>query len=140
MSLSLYVAPLSQLPGLSVEQLAQLHSLGLQTTQDLLGQVRSPQALAQMAQRLSLPLRYIQKWAAMAELSQLPSVGCQHCGLLLHTGIASVSQLANSAPGRLHSQIRRLHTATLRRSDLCPTPDQVVRWVQEAKLLVAHRS
>jgi len=133
MSLKMQIWPLRELPGLSAEQLAQLKTLGLETTQDLLQEARSPQGSQTIAQRLNIHARYAQKWAALAELSQLPSVGCQYCGLLLHSGVASVSQLAAIAPGRLHHQIRRLHTATLRRSDLCPTPDQVVCWVNEAK-------
>lgn len=124
---------LQELPGLSDEQLGQLQSLGLQTTQDLLQLARSPQQLQAAAAQLNLPLRYLKKWVALSDLAQLPSVGCQYCGLLLHTGIASIRQLAAVAPGRLHSQIRKLHTMTLSRSDLCPTPDQVVCWVQEAK-------
>ena len=131
--------PLSQLPGLSDEQLAQLERVGLATTHDLLSQTRSPRDLQQIAQRLNLPLRYPQKWVALASLSQLPSIGCQYCGLILHSGIASIQQLATVAPGRLHSQILRLHTATMRRSDLCPTPDQVVCWVREAKQFLQSR-
>ena len=136
MSFKAQTWPLSQLPGLSGEQLAQLQSVGLETTQDLLIQTRSPRDLQRVAQQLKLPLRYTQKWVALASLSQLPSIGCQYCGLILHSGIASISQLATVPPGRLHSQILRLHTATMRRSDLCPTPDQVVCWVQEAKQFV----
>ncbi|MBE7381980.1 MAG: DUF4332 domain-containing protein [Leptolyngbya sp. SIO1E4] len=139
MSFNVQIWPLSQLPGLSDEQAAQLQSLGLETTQDLLTQTRSSRDLQGIARGLNLPLRYAQKWTALAELSQLPSVGCQYCGLLLHSGVASISQLSIAAPGRLHSQIRRLHTATLRRSDLCPTPDQVVCWVRDAKQFLQSR-
>lgn len=125
--------PLRQLPGLSGEQVTRLQQVGLQTTQDLLKQAQGPQGISGLARQLNLPVRYPQKWVALAALAQLPSVGCQYCGLLLHSGTASIQQLATIAPGRLHTQIRRLHTATLRRSDLCPTPDQVVQWVQEAQ-------
>jgi hypothetical protein len=125
--------PLSVLPGISEEQLQQLSRLNLHTTADLLQLTRSPQILESAAAKLQLPLRYLQKWAALSDLAQLPSVGGQHCGLLLHSGIASVNQLAMTAPGSLHTRIRKLHTMTMRRSDLCPTPDQVVCWVREAK-------
>lgn len=125
--------PLSALPGISDEQVQQLQTLKLQTTTDLLRLARSPQTLQSAAAQLQIPLRYLQKWAALSDLAQLPSVGCQYCGLLLHSGIASVSQLAITAPGKLHTRIRKLHTMTMKRSDLCPTPDQVVCWVREAK-------
>jgi hypothetical protein len=127
--------PLDRLPGLSAEHHQQLQAAGLNTTADLLRQTRSPQALQTLAQTLGLPLRYAQKWAALADLARLPSVGCQYCGLLLHSGVQSTGQLAAIAPGRLHSQIKRLHTASMRRSDLCPNPAQVVQWVQEAQQL-----
>jgi hypothetical protein len=125
--------PLRELPGLSEQQVAQLHGLGIDTTQALLTQARSPQDLQRLAQRLNLSTKYLQKWVVLAELAQLPSVGCQYCGLLLHSGVASVAQLAAIAPGRLHGQIRKLHTMVLRRSDLCPTPDQVAQWIREAQ-------
>ena len=133
MSFKVQTCSLNELPGLSHEQLAQLQAVGLETTKDLLAQVRKSHDLQSLAGRLHLPVRYLQKWSALAELSQLPSIGCQRCGLLLHSGVASIQQLAIMPPGRLHQQVRRLHTATLRRSDLCPTPDQVALWVQEAK-------
>ncbi|NER78052.1 MAG: DUF4332 domain-containing protein [Leptolyngbya sp. SIO1D8] len=139
MSLKLQIWPLSQLPGVSHEQVVQLQTLGLNTTEDLLAQTRAPHELQGIAKKLQIPLRYPKKWVILAELSQLPSIGCQYCGLLLHSGISSISQLAIAAPGRLYNQLRRLHTATLRRSDLCPTPDQVVCWVQEAKQFLRSR-
>lgn len=131
--------PIQNLPGLSREHSTQLQQLGLTTTAHLLHQGRSPQAQQALARQLQLPLRYAQKWLALADLAQLPSVGCDYCGLLLHTGIQSIAQLAAIAPGRLHSQIRRLHTASLQRSDLCPDPAQVAVWVREAQQLSQRR-
>ncbi|MGD1860898.1 MAG: DUF4332 domain-containing protein [Leptolyngbyaceae cyanobacterium] len=128
------ILPLQTLPGLSAEHLQQLHQAGLQTTADLLQVAQSPAKLAAIAAQLKLSNRYLQKWAALAELAQLPSVGSTYCGLLLHSGVASVAQLATLVPGRLHTQVRKLHTMTMRRSDLCPTPDQAAQWVREAKL------
>ena len=126
---------IQMLPGLSGEHATLLQQAGLVTTTDLLKVARSPKQLQAISAQLKLPLRNLQKWAALAELASLPSVGSEYCGLLLHSGVASVAQLAIQAPGRLHTQIRKLHTMTLRRSDLCPTPDQVVQWVREAKLV-----
>ena len=122
------------LPGLSAEHATLLQQAGLVTTTDLLKVARSPKQLQAIAAQLKLPLRNLQKWVALAELASLPSVGSEYCGLLLHSGVASVAQLSVLAPGRLHTQVRKLHTMTMRRSDLCPTPDQVVQWVREAKL------
>ncbi|MGD1907835.1 MAG: DUF4332 domain-containing protein [Leptolyngbyaceae cyanobacterium] len=127
--------PLSQLPGLSAEHQAQLQAVGLLTTTELLQTTSSAAAIQTLATRLGLPNRYPRKWHALSSLSRLPSVGCEHCGLLLHVGVQSPQQLAVMAPGRLHGQIKRLHTASMQRADLCPTPDQVVMWIQEAQQL-----
>ncbi|WP_008317771.1 DUF4332 domain-containing protein [Leptolyngbya sp. PCC 6406] len=138
--MNIKIWPLASLPGLSAEHQRQLQSAGLHTTADLLQQARSPQTTQTLATTLGLPLRYPRKWAALANLARLPSVGCQHCGLLLHSGVQSIEQLAVSTPGRLHSQIKRLHTAQLQRSDLCPPPAQVVQWVQEAQQFLRSAS
>lgn len=139
-AINLQSHPLQALPGLSTEHLNLLHQFGLETTTDLLQATRSPNEREAIAVQLKIPLRYLQKWVALADLARLPSVGSHYCGLLLHGGVASVAQLAVQAPGRLHPQIRKLHTMVMRRSDLCPTPDLVVRWVQEAQLAQRRQS
>ncbi len=140
MPLKLQNWPIADLPGFSAADVAHLEAADIQTSQDLLRQGRSPLQRQHLSQRLQLPVRCVQKWVTLAELSQLPSVGCQHCGLLLHSGISSTKQLAQASPGKLYSQIRRLHTLTMNRSDLCPTPDMVVAWIREAQQIQAqHR-
>lgn len=136
MSFTIQVWPVSQLPGLSHENAVQLRGLGIETTQDLLKHTRLPQSLQNTANKLRLAPKHLKKWTALASLAQLPSVGCQHCGLILHSGIATIVQLSTAAPGSLYSQVLKLHTATMRRSDLCPTPDKVVCWIQDAKQFV----
>lgn len=131
-----YSWPLNQLPGLSPEHCQQLAQLNITTTADLLQQVKSGTGLQRLATDLHLPLRYIKKWAALSDLARVPQVGCRYNGLLLHTGIASVAQLAQCSSGQLHRQVQRLHVATLTRSDLCPSPDEVTLWIQSAKQLI----
>jgi Domain of unknown function (DUF4332) len=124
---------LHDLPGMERQFEQQLAHIGIQTTAQLLQKGRTVQAKHLLAQQLQLPLRYINKWVALADLARVPSVGCQYSGLLLHAGVISVSQLAQSTRGTLHSQLRRLHVTTLTRVDLCPDPSQVSRWIDEAR-------
>lgn len=126
---------IQELPGITPDTQAQLASLDIHTSQQLLQRGRTPGDQKQLASLLEIPLRYVLKWVALADLSRVPSVGCEFCGVLLHTGITSVSQLAQCPPSTLYRNVRRLHVATLRRSDLCPNPAQVNTWVQEAKQL-----
>lgn len=63
----------------------------------------------------------------------LPSVGCKYCGLLLHSGISSISQLTQIPVYRLQKQILRLQVGMMQRRDLCPTVAEVQQWIQEAQ-------
>ncbi|PSN19746.1 DUF4332 domain-containing protein [filamentous cyanobacterium CCP5] len=129
--------PIKQLPGLQPEHLRQLAELNIVTTADILRRGKTQAGLHQLASQLHLPLRYVQKWAALSDLARVPPVGCRYSGLLLHAGIASAIQLSNASPGQLHKQLLRLHVTTLTRSDLCPSPDEVVHWIQAAKHLIS---
>ncbi|MBD2256732.1 DUF4332 domain-containing protein [Pseudanabaena sp. FACHB-2040] len=128
---------LGQLPGMTSEFEQQLAHLGIETTAQLLKRSQNAEARQSLARQLHQPLRYINKWVALADLARVPSVGCQYNGLLLHAGVMSVSQLAQTALGTLHTQIRRFHVTTLNRSDLCPDPGQISVWVREARQIAA---
>lgn len=128
--------PIAQLPGLSDRHIAQLQQCGITTTGKLLKIARTPEAKLALANQLGLHIQYVNKWVALAELASIPTVGCQYCGLLLHAGIASVTLLAQMPVHKIHHQILRIQVAMMQRPDLCPTPDIVAQWVQQAKVLV----
>lgn len=127
--------PLDQLPGLSPTHAQGMTQLGLTSTEHLRRYGATADHRQTLAQKMQVPLRYVTKWVILAELARVPAVGCQFNGLLLHAGIISVAQLADSTAQGLYTQLRRLHVATLQRNDLCPTPDQVSLWIQQAKAL-----
>ncbi|NEQ28857.1 MAG: DUF4332 domain-containing protein, partial [Microcoleus sp. SIO2G3] len=110
-----------------------LRQCGIETTQDLLRQGRSIARRQALATRLQTHVQHVNKWVALADLARVPAVGCQHCGLLLHAGIGSPHQLAQTPLPRLHQQILKLQVATLQRRDLCPTLGEVDRWIEQAK-------
>ncbi|TVQ64783.1 MAG: DUF4332 domain-containing protein [Spirulina sp. DLM2.Bin59] len=128
--------PVAQLPGLPAAQVAAMAAMGIHTTADLLAQGRTPAQQGAMAPRLHLAVAELRKWLAMADLARVPTVGCTYCGLLLHGGIASVVQLSQTPAPRLHSQLLRLHVATMQRRDLCPTLTMVRQWITEAQVLL----
>ncbi|MEA5507887.1 DUF4332 domain-containing protein [Halotia wernerae UHCC 0503] len=104
--------PIEQLPGLSQEEQLKLQNCGITTTKTLVKQGSSPAAKMALANKLQVHLQYVNKWMALADLARIPGVGTQYCGLLLHAGIASVEQLAQTPTHRLHQQIMRLQVAT----------------------------
>jgi hypothetical protein len=138
--MSNHAYPLEDLPGMTAEYASQLAALGLANTQALQQFGQSPQRRRTLAAQLKLPERYVNKWVVLAALAHVPGVGCQYNGLLLHAGISSIEQLANSSTQVLYPRIQRLYVGTLQRSDLCPAPDQVTLWIQNAKALITRRA
>ena len=124
--------PIEQLPGLSKANQEQLKSLGIDNTQDLINLTQTQTNKQSLANQLKCQVQLINKWVALADLARVPSVGCNYCGLILHSGIISVNQLAQTPVSSLHRQILKLQVATLQRKDLCPSPDIVQTWIREA--------
>jgi predicted RecB family nuclease len=125
--------PLTKLPGLRTEDYQTLQALGVETTVDLLQHTQTTACLRQFAVRLQQPERWVRKWTALATLSQLPSVGYQYCGLLLHVGVTSIDQLATLSAQTLHRRILRLQATLIQRRDHCPHPGIVRQWIQDAQ-------
>ncbi|MCT7988644.1 DUF4332 domain-containing protein [Laspinema olomoucense] len=128
--------PIAQLPGVSSHDQNLLETCGITTTGELLRRGKTPEQRQAIATELGIHLQYVNKWVAMAELASIPTVGYQYCGLLLHAGIASIAQLADLPIHRLHQQLLRVQVANLQRRDLCPSVDEVTRWIQQARTLI----
>ncbi|MGD1712137.1 DUF4332 domain-containing protein [Hydrocoleum sp. CS-953] len=126
---------IEKLPGLSKQHQTLLIESGITNTRKLLEITYSPQQKLILASQLKIHPQYVKKWVALANLARVPSIGCEYCGLLLHAGIASVSQLSQIPVQRLHQQILKLQVSTMQRRDLCPTVDLVQKWVQQAQFL-----
>jgi len=123
------------LPGLMLPEQEALKAQGIENTQELLNLTKTPELKIDLANKLKLNQQHLDKWIALADLGRIPSVGSQYCGLVLHGGVISVAQLAQTPFHRLHRQVARLQVATLRRKDLTPSVGLVKQWVEEAKTL-----
>jgi hypothetical protein len=108
----------------------------IETTQDLLQKTKTLAGKQALAAKLQIHIQHVHKWSALADLAQIPAVGCQYCGLLLHSGISSSGQLAEMPLQNLHKLILRFYVATLQRQDLCPPKEQLVQWIQQAQVLL----
>ncbi len=124
---------IEELPGLSEQDKLQLHNCSISTTKQLIQQGKTPQTRVELANKLQVHLQYVNKWIALADLARVPSVGTQYCGLLLHAGVGSVTQLAETPTQRLYKQVLRFQVATMQRRDLCPAVEIVQQWIQQAK-------
>jgi predicted RecB family nuclease len=128
--------PISDLPGLTRPEQAVLAELGITTTKQLLAAVPDPERKMKLAIGLGTKIQYVNKLFALADLSQLPGIGCQYNGLLLHIGIISIRQLSQMTAQKIQPQLLKLHVATLQRRDLCPDLAQVQDWIKQARVLV----
>jgi Domain of unknown function (DUF4332) len=128
--------PIASLPGVDEKLQQDLAALGITDTQRLL-KVSAAKHVA-LAAELEQPLRQLKKIMALASLAQVPAVGCEYCGLLLHGGIASIEQLSSTRPQLIHRSILRLHVGLLQRRDLTPTVDRVQLWVEQAKQILQN--
>ncbi len=126
---------IGDLPGLQNAELILLHKLGITTTGELLSIAPDAATKQQLAIDLNAKIQYVNKLVALADLARLPGVGCKYNGLLLHTGIISVKQLAQIPAHKLHQQLLRLHVATIQRRDLCPNIAQVQSWIKQAQVI-----
>lgn len=130
--------PIQQLPRLDQTVASRLQELGITTTQELLNQAQSSCQKQKIAHYLQQKPQQVSKWVIMADLARIPSVGCQYCGLLLHAGIASIAQLSQMHPQKLHRQVLHLQVSLFKRRDYCPSVGKIQQWIQEAKQLTIH--
>ena len=126
---------IDKLPGISASEQDLLIKHGIKTTQILLSKTKTYQAKNTLASQLKIPVKYINKWAALSDLARIPSVGCQYCGVILHCGIASVTQLSQTPLQNFYSRVSRLYVANTRQRDLVPSVSLVKQWLTEAKLI-----
>ncbi|MEA5597870.1 DUF4332 domain-containing protein [Rivularia sp. UHCC 0363] len=126
---------IEELPGLSQDEIDNLKNCGVPNTLALIEQGKNLEEKVILATKLQVNVQSVNKWIALADLARIPGVGIQHCGLLLHAGVASVMQLLTTPAHRLHRQILRLQVATLQRRDLCPPIEEVHQWIKDAKKL-----
>ena len=127
---------IEQLPGISNQQVSQLHNHQIYNTKDILLKANTKQKQQYLANQMQLNVKYIAKWFALADLARIKSVGCDYCGLLLHAGVGSVRQLITIPVAQLHRRILRLQVATMQRKDLCPSISLIKTWIKEGKSVV----
>ncbi len=127
--------PIEQLPGLSADHQKRLKACGITTTLQLLQKTQTPVQKEAIAIQLHIHPQYLTKWIALATLAAIPAVGCMHCGAVLHAGIASPAQLAQTSLPRLHRQLVKLYVSMMQSKEHCPSLDDVAQWQYQARHL-----
>lgn len=115
-----YYCGIEELPGLKPTEIELLKSYGIVSSKELIERAATFRDRQNLANSLKLRLESVNKWLALADLARVPSINCQYCGLVLHSGIVSLSQLTHASIPRLHQQLVRLSVATTRRKTYPP--------------------
>jgi Domain of unknown function (DUF4332) len=131
---------IAHLPGITAQDEAALVGCGIHTTFQLLQKAQTPDQRQTLATEMQIHIQHVNKWFALANLARIPTVGCEYCGLILHAGISTPTQLAETPIARLHNQIMRLQVATLQRQDLCPDMGQISQWIDQARQIATLAS
>ncbi len=131
---------IEQLPGLSAEDCQKLKDNGITTTHALLKKAGQNKAQKEaLAIALGIRFQLLTKWLAFADVARIPAVGCQHCGVIVHSGIISLDQLAQTPIDKLHKQILRLQVQNFQRADLCPDMAEMSIWIKQAQQIMATK-
>ncbi|MEA5485833.1 MULTISPECIES: DUF4332 domain-containing protein [Pseudanabaena] len=133
--------PIDQLPALNTEDGKKLKDHSITTTRALLQKAgRTKAQKEELAIALGVRFQLLTKWIAFADLARIPAVGCQHCGVIVHSGIVSVEQLAQTPLDKLHKQIMRLQVQNFNRADLCPDIGEMSIWIKQAQQLITKKT
>jgi DNA-binding transcriptional regulator YdaS (Cro superfamily) len=125
------------LPGLNPEDCQKLKECGIETTLELCQRTRKRSSRQELATQMQISIRDINQWGAMADLSRVPSVGCQYCELLLQVGTYSVRQLAQVSWHDLRKRVSRFQMTTTQQPKLSLDPELMAQWIQEARQLMS---
>ena len=132
---------IEQLPGLSAEDCKKLKEKGVTTTRALLQKAGSSKAQKEaLAIAIGVRFQLLTKWLAFADLAQIPTVGYQHCGAIVHSGIVSLEHLSQTPLDKLHKHIMRLQVQNFSRADLCPDISEMSIWIKQAQQLMAAKT
>ncbi len=111
-----------------------LRSAGVNSTDALLENARTPKQRAELAQKSGLSEAQILKFANMADLFRVKGIGSEYSELLEAAGVDTVAELARRNAENLTAKMEEVNAAKnlVRR---LPTLSEVEKWIAHAKEL-----
>ena len=125
---------ISQIDGLSEDEIRALRALGLRTTERLLEAARTPKGRRLLAEKTSIHEKRLLDCANACDHMRIKGMGKGYVGLLREVGVSTVRELKYRNPANL----ARAMAETNKRKKLVrflPPEKLVVRWVEHAKKL-----
>jgi hypothetical protein len=130
-SMTLHV---SKLRGISFDVRAKLKRNGVTYTHQLLAAAGSPKARHLFAEKSGIEEPTLERLTCRADLARIKGIGAIFADMLELLGGDCVITLAEQDPTELHGTLYKLNSAE-RFARRAPTPEEVIDWVEQGKLL-----
>jgi predicted RecB family nuclease len=123
--------PISDLDGITPDQVKRLKSVGIRTTRRLLIAACSLQGRKQLTAKTDIPGDQLLEWANMANRMRIKGIGNDTAKLLQAAGVRTIEQLRYRNPGKL---AKAMAAANARRKLVrtLPTEKAIGRWIVDA--------
>lgn len=130
-AMSLHV---SKLRRISVETRGKLKHRGITYTEQLLEAAGRPEARSRLAAASGVEEDELLRLVRRADLARINGVGAIFADMLELVGVRDVGLLARQSPDALHARLFELN-ASERLARRAPTPEEVLDWVRQARVL-----
>ena len=128
-----------ELEGVGGSYAEKLGTVGLKTTEALLGEGATPAGRKGIADKTGISEQLILKWVNQADLFRINGIGGQYAELLEAAGVDTVVELAQRNAANLTAKLAEVNTEK-NLTNRAPSEAEVARWVEEAKALPRHVS
>ena len=128
------MASITDIDGLSAQHVDRLRSIGIRTSDDLLGYGANKRGRKKLSQVTRIGDKRVLEWIKRADLLRVPGIHVRYSDLLDAAGIESVKDLRRRNPRKLHAELNELNEQRSLVTRL-PNEDQVGEWVSAAKSL-----
>lgn len=127
---------ITEIKGLSEENVAKLKGLSIDTAEELLEKARSTQQRTELSKQIGVDTKDILEWVNRADLMRLKGVGTEFANLLEEAGVDTCKELARRKPENLLAKLTEVNEAKSVTKRL-PKLEDVEAWVKEAAELGA---
>ena len=125
---------ISEIAGLSENEIKALKAAGLRTTERLLEAARTPKGRRLLAERTSIDPKRLLDCANACDYLRIKGMGKGYVGLLREVGVLTVRELKYRNPANLAKAMAEANKRK-RLVQFLPSEKLVVRWVEHAKEL-----
>ena len=126
--------PISDLEGITQEQIKLLKSAGIRTTEKLLDAAGTAKQRKLLATNTKIPMQQWLCWANNADRMRIKGIGHDNSKLLQAIGVVTVRELKYRNPAHIAKAMRELN-GKRKLVRILPTENAIKRWIAAARKL-----